>query len=108
AAKLLALCLAATAALHAATITLESPSAYQVFQRETKKQGKVVVRGHSSETCDAAEFRLTGASVSISWISLLVEGGCAFSGEVRAPAGGWYSVEVRLLRHGEAAGSIGV
>jgi hypothetical protein len=105
---LLASSVATTLAAHAANLTLESPAAYQVFQRQSRLQGKIVVRGHWSEGCDAAEVRLTSASAPSAWLPLQLESGCAFQGEMPAAAGGWYGLEVRVLQRGNRSGGASV
>ena len=37
-------------------LVIESPIPYQVFQRQTEKQGDVVIRGHVGENADLATF----------------------------------------------------
>src|SRR5258708_14627738 len=74
-------------------ITLDSPREYQVFQRETKDAGKIVVRGRAAEGCDAAE-----AAIKRRWHRLRVASGCLFDGVLAAPAGGGDTLAVRLRR----------
>lgn len=76
---------------------LESPRDFQVFQRQSKTQGTVRVSGRGTVECDRAEARLAGGA----WEPLTVErGSCAFRGELRTAAGGWYRFEVRLEKNG--------
>jgi len=99
------LLLATNLTAHAASVTLESPIEYQVFQRQTRAQGKILVRGHSSAGCDGAEVRLTSVSAPPSdWRPLQLERLCAFRGELAAAAGGWYGIEVRVRQQNNAAG----
>jgi hypothetical protein len=57
--------------------------------------GSISVAGRG-DICDAAQARIVPGP----WRALRVEGGCIFSGELPARAGGWYAVEVRVLRKG--------
>ncbi len=84
-------------------ITLDSPREYQVFQRETKDAGKIVVRGRAAEGCDAAE-----AAIKRRWHRLRVASGCLFDGVLAAPAGGWYTLAVRLRRKGRITAGFSV
>ena len=84
-------------------ITIESPRDYQVFQRETKGAGEIVVHGRASEGCDAAE-----ASVMHRWQRLNVAGDCVFDGVLIARAGGWYTLQVRLRRKGRITATLDV
>ena len=95
-------------AAHAAGITLESPADYQVFQRHRKTQGTILVRGRSSNACDAAEARVAGTRVAGAWQPLHGEGPCVFQAPLGTAAGGWYRLEVRVLRHGKPVDSAAV
>jgi hypothetical protein len=77
----------ACASLAHAAITLDSPRDYQVFQRTARDTGAIVIRGRFTEPCDAAEAN--GHPIQID------PGTCIFYGELAAPAGGWYAIEVR-------------
>jgi Carbohydrate esterase, sialic acid-specific acetylesterase len=83
--------------------TLESPREYQVFQRETKEAGKIVVHGRAPEGCDSAE-----AAVMRRWQRLNVAGDCVFDGVLTARAGGWYTLTVRLRRKGRISATLSV
>jgi len=90
------------AAVLAAQVRIESPLDYQVFQRDTKLKGTVRIRGRAESGCDAAQYRLKDGA---RWEVLKTEPGCAFNGEARTDAGGWYTLELRVLRGGLPAGS---
>ena len=105
--------IAATAA--PLTIHLDSPSDYQIFQRTTRQgeagkvgEGEIVIAGRilpESKTTlpmDALEARLIGKSLDGDlpgqWQPLPFDPRVsAFRAELPAPAGGWYSVQVRAL-----------
>ncbi|HEV3196275.1 MAG TPA: sialate O-acetylesterase [Bryobacteraceae bacterium] len=93
-----------TLTVHAATVTLESPRDYQVFQRSSLEVGTIFVRGGADAACDAAEARIDGRA----WQRVPTSAPCAFNAPIAAPAGGWYGVEVRVLRGGERIGGAGV
>jgi hypothetical protein len=88
----------------AATITLISPSDYQVFQRRTRDAGQVIVEGDvnlpakfAAAKPDRLQARVTGDSLSGEWQALPFDARVArFRGELSAPVGGWYKLEVRL------------
>ena len=73
--------LAACAWFAHAAITLESPREYQVFQRDPKGTGKVVVRGRAASPCETAE--VNGATLPVDAAT------CVFHGELALPEGGW-------------------
>jgi len=90
--------------VHAAALTLDSPRDYQVFQRTTFADGAMQVRGHADTPCDAAEARIGGRA----WQPVATSAPCTFDGPLAAAAGGWYGVEVRVLRGGEPIGGVAV
>ncbi|HTB85015.1 MAG TPA: sialate O-acetylesterase [Candidatus Sulfotelmatobacter sp.] len=88
-------------------IRLASPVDFQVVQRATAAAGKIMVAGTiqpESRTVlplDELEVRLAGKSLPGDWQPLPFDAQvAAFRGEVNAPAGGWYRLEVRALAHG--------
>ena len=89
---------------HAAGVTMDSPRDYQVFQRSSFAAGAIAVRGSADEACDAAEARLEGGG----WQRIRTSSPCTFEGRIAAPAGGWYGLEVRVLRGAERLGGTGV
>jgi hypothetical protein len=106
---LIALCLCISSASAAdqpvtAAITLNSPSDYQVFQRQTRAAGRIVVEGSvnipaksTAAKPDRLQARVTGDSLSGEWQALPFDARVArFRGELSAPVGGWYKLEVRL------------
>ena len=90
-------------ALHAA-VTLDSPRDYQVFQRSSFSSGSILVRGHADTACDAADVRIDTRP----WQRIPTSPPCTFDAHVAEPAGGWYGVEVRVLRGGEPIDGAGV
>ncbi len=76
-------------------LTVDSPREYQVFQRETREHGKILVSGRAEG--DRVEARLNGKWLHVPYDT---ESG-AFRGELRAAAGGFYALDVRVLKHGK-------
>ena len=84
-------------------ITLTSPQEWQVFQRHTQREGKVEISGHAETAADAVEVHLSGTAASAPlqdrWVRLKFQPASGnFHRSLRVPAGGFYTVEVRLLR----------
>jgi serine/threonine protein kinase len=86
-------------------LTLQSPLDYQVFQRASRQQGVVRVRGKIKPDCDKVEARLggqfAGGALPDKWEALKLGSDHTFEGDLTAPAGGWYKLEVKALK-GEA------
>ena len=93
----------AAPATTASDVILTSPLDYQIFQRETRLQGTISIRGRSLVPADKAEARVVGQSISgllpAKWHKLSLD---QHTGELRADietvAGGFYEVDVRV-RH---------
>lgn len=111
-ASLLAVAMAAAAVLRAtvsvaAGLAVSQPVDMQVVQRGADGTGSVPIAGAVAgvpEDGNAIEVRaLTGDAAAGPWQrpDLLFEGR-AFAGSIRLPAGGWYRLDVRLVRDGEA------
>jgi hypothetical protein len=90
-----------TLAVQAAVVTLDSPRDYETFQRFSIEAGAIAIRGSADEACDATELRVNGRA----WQPLSSTAPCAFAGRITVPAGGWYAVDVRVLRGGAQIGS---
>jgi hypothetical protein len=83
-----------------------SPRNYQVFQRQTKQAGRVLVSGRVRSVCDRVEARIQGKSVvgflPGAWQTLpLIPISQSFSASLPTSAGGWYKLEVRALKAGQ-------
>lgn len=73
---------------------------YQVFQRQTKTWGTVPIRGVIEPAASSLEARFTGpspfAKLPEIWHPLLIDPKTgAFHAEIRIPAGGFYTLELR-------------
>lgn len=91
-----------TQSLQLSSLQLSSPVDYQVFQRRTKLSGSIVIRGHATLPATAVEARLVGNSLSgplsASWHRLSLDPGTGdFYDNLATTAGGFYSLEVRVL-----------
>lgn len=94
-------------------LTLNSPMDYQVFQRKTKFQGAMTIRGRVKAPYDKLEVRTIGKSLqgqlSDQWRELpLAVKEREFEASIPTPAGGWYKVEVRALKDGKIVGQMSV
>jgi hypothetical protein len=96
----------------ALALTLLAPKDYQVVQRDSRTQGRVVVAGTlrlaAGQTLppDRLEARLTGKSMAgnlpATWQSISFDASSAsFHDELTVPAGGWYRLEVRVSQGGQ-------
>ena len=96
--------------LSAAELALSSPREHQVVQRSTPATGLVRIAGELSEACPGAatlEARVrregdaqAGAEPAWQTIGGSVRGTLA-SGAFTAPAGGWWTLEVRVVHDGK-------
>ncbi|HVU46038.1 MAG TPA: sialate O-acetylesterase [Terracidiphilus sp.] len=90
-------------------ISLASPLDYQVFQRSTRLKGSVEVRGKADVAADSAQARLTGTSLAGpltgGWVRLHFSKATGeFRGSLATIPGGFYELDVRLLRaHAQVA-----
>ncbi len=93
----------AASATAEAPITLTSPLDYQVFQRSAPLKGEVQICGIAHLQADRLEARLTGTSLNGplpgNWVRLHFDKASgAFRASLSTVPGGFYQLEVRLLR----------
>jgi hypothetical protein len=95
---MLALC--TLLALGQGRIVLESPAEMQVFQRDGRDRGRIVVRGRwEGAGGETLEVRLSGGKAKGEWKPLTIDPRVpAFASEIDAPAGGWFRLETRLKK----------
>jgi hypothetical protein len=89
-------------ALYTAPLTVLSPLDYQVFQRQTAKEGRVRIAGRTTVPCDAIQFRRGDGE----WQDIArdpVTGD--FAATLVLPAGGWYRCGLRAMKAGKEIGS---
>jgi hypothetical protein len=91
----------------AAAIVPEEPSDYRVFQRRSRDAGVIRLRGRLSAESGRLLCRVLGPSsgdparVVSDWQPIAADPARGrFDGEIPAPAGGWYRVELRQERDG--------
>jgi hypothetical protein len=98
--------------LEAQTLSVTSPLDYQVFQRQTREMGTIVVRGHAEAGVKSVRISLKGQSISgqfsRSWSDILPGPGGEFNARLDVSAGGFYSVEVQARRGHRVAGSVAI
>ncbi|MCE5314651.1 MAG: sialate O-acetylesterase [Armatimonadota bacterium] len=86
-------------------ITVLSPRKYQVFQRQGRYEGYVLVSGSVIPDCDRLEVRITGKSLKGElpgkWQALpLVARTKGFASRIAVVPGGWYKLELRATKNG--------
>ena len=88
--------------------TIVTPQDYQVYQRETRTKGVVKFEAqHLHVSMDSMQYRFIGKSlegeIGTAWNDLNADiDGEHFSGKLPVTAGGWYKLEVRLLKVGKS------
>jgi len=104
--SLVASLLTLNGSLSAAELILTAPLDYQVVQRISPGKGVLRIAGELSEVIPEAdskiEARVLSGTKETSW--LRVGGSISnrkLSGTVEAPAGGWWQLEVRVVRNGK-------
>ncbi len=101
-------------ALDEEPIGLYSPVDWQVFQRSDKYNGTILFSGKVNTDWDAVQYKITGKglngkSFASSFKPLKVNRTTgAFCEAVPAWAGGWYTVEVRVIKDKKPAASVTV
>ncbi|MFA6563344.1 MAG: sialate O-acetylesterase [Verrucomicrobiia bacterium] len=94
-------------------LTLLSPKNFQVFQRQARFRGRIIVSGRVKPECDAVEARLSGKSLEGRWLPNewlpvpLEKITQRFYAEMPTPAGGWYALQVRALKENQPVAKAG-
>jgi hypothetical protein len=98
--------------LEAQTLSVTSPLDYQVFQRQTREMGAIVIRGHAEAGVKSVRVSVKGQSIlgqfSRSWSDILPGPDGEFHARLDVSAGGFYSVEVQARRGHRVAGSVAI
>jgi len=95
-------------------LTLLSPKNFQVFQRQSRFRGQIIVSGRVKPECDTVMARFSGKSLEgrrlpDEWQPVLLEKSArSFFAELPAPAGGWYVLQVRAFKGNEVVAKGGV
>ncbi len=85
--------------IYAGGVSVLSPQDYQVFQRQSSKEGFIRVAGKAQLPCDQVQFKRAGEQ---EWRTAPVEPATGnFAGRFASPAGGWYRCELRLMKEGK-------
>lgn len=108
----LGLVLLAALSMRASTrgeVRLEAPIEYQVFERVSRSQGAVSVRGTADEGADAILITLSGKGVdgeaNVQFRAPVNATTHQFDSAFITPAGGWFRVSVQPVKGKEAIGS---
>ena len=86
--------------------TITSPLEHQVFQRQTRTAGWITVSGRTMLDVDRVEVRFRGepldGDVPGGWHTVEFDPASGtFEEPLTFPAGGWFSMDVRLTRNGQ-------
>ena len=90
-------------ALNAAELHLKSPTTHQVIQRNTPTSGTFSISGSSDDPFASVQARLVVANKARAWQTLTatIKGGTFQALFEDAPAGGWYQLDVRIMKEGQ-------
>lgn len=91
-------------------LTVVSPRNLQVFQRQTRGAGRVLISGRAQAKHDKVEFMLEGAplmgKLPKGWQPISADPVTgSFNASLNLPAGGWYKLTVRATLKGKPAAS---
>ena len=94
------------------SVTLRSPTEYQVIQRTKSGGGSIVVSGEiggPDAGASVLEARIVVQGKADEWRKLATAmQGANFQATLEVPAGGWYRLEVRAARNGKVFGDAAV
>jgi len=87
-------------------LTVLSPRNWQVFQRQSREEGPIIISGRTRLEADEIEVRITGKSLTGKlpgeWRVLPFDKDSrSFSVAMSFPAGGWYCLEARSCKDGK-------
>jgi hypothetical protein len=83
-------------------IAVESPLDYQVFQRDERQSGNIIISGRAGIECDAVEACTDAPQAKNTWVPVAFNSFArTFRDEIHAAAGGFCQVQVRLLQAGK-------
>lgn len=89
--------------LEESDLVIHSPRNYQVAQRASESEGTILISGHTTTDADRVEYRIRGESefgkLPAGWQELPINAMTEqFHAQLQLPAGGWYQLEVHVLR----------
>jgi hypothetical protein len=91
-------CLLGSSPAWSQALTLDSPHDYEVFQRQSLETGYVLLSGSVPPDGDRLETRLTGPKNN-AWLRVPIDQKAhTYRTAFPVGAGGWYSLDVRLLK----------
>lgn len=76
------------------SLTVLAPMDWQVFQRQTRAEGQVAIRGRLTIPCDRLEYRIGDQPWREVAVNPLTRD---FAAQATVPAGGWYRCEIRAI-----------
>lgn len=87
-------------------VTIRSPREYQVFQRHNRTEGRIVVSGRTRVDADQVQVRFRGKPLDgdfpEDWQTVtFVPASQEFNQVLSFPAGGWYAMDIRVLKAGQ-------
>lgn len=86
--------------------TITSPMEYQVFQRRSRNEGRIVVSGSTTRDADQVQVRFRGQPVEGAlpdgWQTIAVDPtNGTFEQTTAFPAGGWFALDLKLTKGGK-------
>lgn len=88
----------AVGSIYSEALTVLSPMDYQVFQRQTAKEGRIRIAGRFTGDGDKLEYRMGDGK----WTELGIDKQTGnFAAEFNVSAGGWYRCEIRITKDGK-------
>ena len=102
-------CLLGSISAWAQALIIDSPRDYEVFQRHTFQAGYVSLAGSLAAGGDRLETRTAGPKKNEGWMVVPFDPKAhIFRTLVPVSAGGWYSLEVRLLKRRKVVAQVSV
>ncbi len=88
-------------------IRIDQPLEYQVFQRQSKASGTIQIQGQAPPTAEKVRAEISGNSangqIAVAPLEMAIDPTThKFSGNLIAPAGGWYRLTIKAFHHADA------
>lgn len=92
-----------------APLTLDEPLDYQVFQRQANASGAIRIHGQAPPTAERVRAELSGkaasGTITVAPLEMAIDPAThEFSGNLIAPAGGWYRLIIKPFHGAESVG----